>query len=110
LFRGFHSSLFPVRVWTQTTILGEQKGPPGETKADEKAAGKLVAQLSKEQMRKIEGDFDLQTKRLSDFIAVGTGKIEQMRLRTNEDGFFRYSFVFFSAIGELSISHQRCST
>jgi hypothetical protein len=29
------------------------------------------------------------------FIAVGTGKIEQMRLRTNEDGFFHHQFCFF---------------
>jgi hypothetical protein len=90
-----HSELFPVRVWAQAFVVGEQRGPPGEKKADDKTAGKPGAQLSKEQMKQIEGDFDLQTKRLSDFIAVGTGKIEQMRLRTNEDGFFRHQFCFF---------------
>ena len=79
----------------RAAIVGEQNRPLGEKKADEKTAGKPSVQFSKEQMKQIEDDFELQTKRLNDFIAVGTGKIEQMRLRTNEDGLFRHQFCFF---------------
>jgi hypothetical protein len=90
-----HYELFPVRVWAQAAAVGEQGGPSREKSSDEKTRAQPSAQLSKERMKQIEDDFELQTKRLNDFIAVGTAKIEQMRLRTSDDGFFRHQFCFF---------------
>ena len=53
----------------QAAIVGEQNRPLGEKKADEETAGRPSVQLSKEQMKQIEDDFELQTKRLNAFIA-----------------------------------------
>jgi hypothetical protein len=94
-----HSEIFPVRVWTATA--GERGGKtpdektPGEKTPDERTPEKLAIQLSKEQRKQIEDDIDIQTRRLHDFIAVTTGKIEEMRLRTKDDGFLRHQFCFF---------------
>jgi hypothetical protein len=82
--------MFPVRVWAQAATIAEREAQP-----EEKTTGNSGAQLSKERMKQIEDDFELQTRRLNDFIAVGTAKIEEMRLRTKDDGFFRHQFCFF---------------
>jgi hypothetical protein len=62
---------------------------------DEKTTGRPDIQLSKERMKQIEGDFDPQTRRLNDFIAVATAKIEELRLRTKDNRFLRHQFCFF---------------
>jgi hypothetical protein len=85
-----HYEILPVRVWAQAGTEGERGG-----QLDEKMTEKPALQISKERMKQIEDDFHLQTRRLNDFIAVATAKIEEMRLRTKDDGFFRHQFCFF---------------
>ena len=71
---ALHYEIFRVRVWAQAVTEGERGGEP-----DEKTMEKPGTQLSTETIKQIEDDFDLQTRRLNDFIAVATAKIEEMR-------------------------------
>jgi hypothetical protein len=52
-------------------------------------------QISKEAMDQIERGFDLQAKRLNDFITMSSAKIESMRFRAQDTGFFHHEFCFF---------------
>jgi hypothetical protein len=84
-----HSRIFDIRVWAHAVEV-QRAGQPDET-----TAPKPAVRLSDENMKQIEHGFDLQTRRLSDFIVVTTARIEEMRLRTKDNGFFRHQFCFF---------------
>jgi hypothetical protein len=80
-----HKIIFDIRVWAHAAEV-QRAGQP-----DEKTT---AVQLSDAEMEQIEYGFDLQTRRLNDFIAVTTNKIEEMRLRTNDNGFLCHQFRF----------------
>jgi hypothetical protein len=84
-----HSEIIDIRVWAHA-IEVQRVG-----QSDEPTAPKPAVQLSDTKMKQIEHGFDLQTRRLNDFIAVTTARIEEMRLRTKDNGFFRHQFCFF---------------
>jgi hypothetical protein len=84
-----HTRIFDIRVWAHAA----EVQPAGQP--DEKTTPKPAVQLSDEDKKQIEHGFDLQTRRLNDFIAVTTARIEEMRLRTNDNGFLRHQFCFW---------------
>jgi hypothetical protein len=99
-----HSALLPVRVWA--SVEANKDG----AKADEKKAGAALysknddqggiapgstkidvhPKLSDGNADTIIPDFDRQTTRLNEFMAKSIRKIEEIRLKTKENGFFRH--------------------
>jgi hypothetical protein len=74
-----HSALLPMRIWAS------QEGP----QADQGPKAPV------DKMDGIEKAFDLDTKRLDALILLASVKIEEIRLRSQEDGFFRHQFCVF---------------
>jgi hypothetical protein len=100
-----HSALLPIRVWASVEAkrdaakADERKAvaalyaknddqgggiEPGSTKID------VHPKLSDGNADTIIPDFDRQTTRLNEFMAKSIRKIEEIRLKTKENGFFRH--------------------
>jgi hypothetical protein len=87
-----HTFLLPIRIWASMDAIGDAqriKIADDRMKVDEHI------KLSKERMEEIEENFNLQTRRLNALIVLSTAKIEEIRLRAKENGFFRHQFCFF---------------
>lgn len=86
-----HYLLLRTRVWamTQTAAADDSQKNAPERQPEKESQG---LQYTKEEMGQIEKEFDLQTRRLNELIALFAKKIEQMRLRSRENGFFRHQF------------------
>jgi hypothetical protein len=87
-----HTSLLPIRVWASMNATGDAQ--PIKI-ADDRIKVDEHIKLSKERMEEIKEDLNLQTRRLNALIVLSTAKIEEVRLRTKENGFFRHQFCFF---------------
>jgi hypothetical protein len=80
-----HSSLYPVRIWAAAAAADDDRSMV----TDERL------KLSDVDRKKIEADFDLQTARLNALTILFTTRIEQIRLRAEQTGFFRHQFCVF---------------
>jgi hypothetical protein len=88
-----HLSIYQIRVWA-SQIAGDDA--PSTMPPDNKSKAESRADtLSEHTMKEIEDAFILETRRLNEFITLATLKIEQIRLRAKENGFFRHPFCFF---------------
>jgi hypothetical protein len=111
-----HTSLLPARVWASLDTRGDDQAvakaednkktklalyakvdDQGVTTNDNKKNIKidLHEKFSDEEMDKVVRDFDRETQRLNHFIALSIRKIEEIRLRAKENGFFRHQFCIF---------------
>jgi hypothetical protein len=91
-----HYMIYPARVWAiQATVRDLQRLGGSVNEFEPDAAEHQPPRLPLEQEDKIEDGFDLQATRLNDFITLSTNKIEEMRLRTRDNGFFRHQLCFF---------------
>jgi hypothetical protein len=88
-----HYSLFPIRAWA-TMDTTTSHDPRMKILDDGMKADEQITDWIKE-MDEIEKKLDLQTKRLNALIKLSTSKIEEIRLRAKENGFFRHQFCFW---------------
>jgi len=106
-----HTELLPVRVWASSDVKesGVDSEPRDKTmvaflaknddqsgKTDEnKAKNDLKSKYPDEGKNTLIPDFDRETTRLNEFMALAIQKIEEMRLKSKENGFFRHQFCLF---------------
>jgi hypothetical protein len=67
----------------------------GSARSAEPDTTEQPPRLAEDRQKKIEDSFGLLATRLNDFITLSTNKIEEMRLHTKDNGFFRHQFCFF---------------
>jgi hypothetical protein len=91
-FDDLHYSIFPARKWALQAVVRDDPRAAANENHD------IVQQpgsLPREKIDEIELCLGLETRRLNDFITLSTNKIEEMRLRTRDNGFFHHQFCFF---------------
>ncbi len=93
-----HYLLLPTRVWATMQTGGSDSQPRNGTDEQIEGGERPSSPFTKDQREQIEKGFNLQTRRLNELIALFAKKIEQMRLRTKENGFFSHQFCL--ACGE----------
>jgi hypothetical protein len=91
-FDELHYSIFPARKWALQALLRDE---PRAAVNENHDAVRQLGPIPKEKMDEIETCLGLETRRLNDFITLSTNKIEEMRLRTRDNGFLHRQFCFF---------------
>ncbi len=99
-----HSALLPIRVWASVeakkdAVKADEKRTVAALYAKNDDQGGIEPRSTKIDVHpkpsdgkpdKIIPDFDRQTTRLNEFMAKSIRKIEEIRLKTKENGFFRH--------------------
>jgi hypothetical protein len=90
-----HYAIYPMRVWAIQATMHDLQRTGSSAHGSDDAAELRPRPLPLEKVGQIEDGIDLQATRLNDFITLSTNKIEEMRLRAKDNGFFRHQLCFF---------------
>jgi hypothetical protein len=105
-----HSALLPIRVWASVDAKKEgakddekktmvalyaKNGDQGGAIEQSSTKTDVNPKLSDDNADTIIPDFDRQTTRLNEFMVKSIRKIEEIRLKTKENGFFQHQFCIF---------------
>jgi len=105
-----HSALLPIRAWASvdakkdganadekkaTVALYAKNDDRGGAIESSSTKTDVNPKLSDDNADTIIPDFDRQTTRLNEFMAKSIRKIEEIRLKTKENGFFQHQFCIF---------------